>query len=124
MVPSLTEIVPFLGIPSVNSDVEAVTGTVPVPIAGEPEELVPGEAELAGEAEEAVALFEEDDASPEDDCSTLCAATVKAAFTRFNAVWLAMLAMPLNWLVITEPIAEIRASLLASDWSRCCALFQ
>jgi len=37
MVPSLTLNVPFGGIPSVNSEVPAVSGTVPIPVAGAPE---------------------------------------------------------------------------------------
>ena len=39
LVPSLTVIVPFGGMPRVRSEVPRVTGTVPVPVAGEPDEL-------------------------------------------------------------------------------------
>ena len=45
LVPSLTVIVPFGGMPRVRSEVPRVSGTVPVPFAGEPDELEGGATE-------------------------------------------------------------------------------
>ena len=59
--PSLTLIVPPLRIPKVNSEVVVVSGTVPVPMAGDAEV---GDAEEleSEEDEEAAGLLDEDDA--------------------------------------------------------------
>lgn len=115
LVPSLTVIVPFGGIPRVSSGVFNVSGTVPVPVAGtgldefeRPAELEELELEDEGGDADAVGLL------LEDDRSSLCMAAVSWVLTRVNAVWLAMLARPFAWLIIAEPIAEISASLCAS----------
>ena len=98
MVPSLTVTLPPAGIPRVMSEVFAESGTVPVPIAGEPtlEELEVDASELA------VA-----------DCTALCKAAVNWALTRSCAVLVAMLAKPFAWLAMRLPIAEISALLAA-----------
>ena len=96
MVPSLTVIVPFSGIPRVKSDVFAESGTVPVPVAGEP--VV--EALEVGAACEA--------------CTALCNAAVNWALTRSCAILVAMLARPVASLVMTPPIAVISASFNAA----------
>ena len=70
LVPSLTVIVPFLGIPRVKSAVFADSGTVPVPVAGEP----------------ALAALEEDVAELAcEACTALCNAAVSWAWTRVCA---------------------------------------
>lgn len=125
LVPSLTVTEPFAGIPRVNSEVLGVSGTVPVPTAGEPDVL-----EELEEFETAEELEELEDVDPEDDedavealddelpctdCSALCTAAVSWLLTRFKAVWLAMLASPLDRLVSAELITEMSESLCASD---------
>jgi hypothetical protein len=94
LVPALTEIVPFGRIPRLASEVPVVTGTEPMAVAGEPDEL----AEAVEEAE-----FEEDEelVAPLDDVvpdgfNAASTAAVSAELTRFKAVWLAMLASPLD----------------------------
>jgi len=143
LVPSLTVIVLLPGIPRVNKDVLGDNGTVPVPVAGEAETLDEleelGEAEGLEEFDELEELDELDEVELDDDedaverlddevpctdCSALCTAAVSWLLTRSKAVWLAMLANPLDRLVIAEPITEMSASLCASDWSRAVAWFQ
>ncbi len=106
LVPSLTVIVPFLGIPRVRSAVFADSGTVPVPVAGEPvlAALEEDVAELACEA-----------------CTALCNAAVSWASTRACASLVAMLAMPLASLDERPPMAEISALLNAELWVWLCA---
>jgi len=95
LVPSLTVILPFAGIPSTNSEVFAESGSVPVPVAGEPAEL-----ELEEEVPE----------PPVEACSALCNAALNCALTRSSAVLFAMLARPFTSLVMRPPIAVISAS--------------
>jgi len=113
LVPSLTVIVPFWGIPRVNSEVFVASGTVPVPVAGEGlEELE--EPELEADALEALAAAD-DVELPELPEIALCSAAESAVLTRFKAVWLARLARPWASLDMALPISVINASLLASD---------
>ena len=69
------------------------------------------------EDDDPVELVEEDDVEPPDCacCSSLWIAAVSAVLVRVNASWLAILARPLDKLVIAELIVEITASLFASD---------
>jgi hypothetical protein len=110
LVPSLTVIAPSAGIPRVNSEVLAMSGTVPVPVAGEPEE--PEEPEELEELEE-LELEEEDAFESLDDDAVelpalpeiaLCSAAESAVLTRFKAVWLARLARPWASLDTALPI--------------------
>src|SRR5580658_1681471 len=111
LVPSLTVMTPFGGMPSVNSDVPAVSGTVPVPIAG---------VATAGAAG-ADALDPDDDVELEElvgdelpdwvCCNSLWIAAVSAVLVRLSAVWLAMLARPWVRLVMALPMAVISAAL-------------
>jgi hypothetical protein len=80
LVPSLTVIVPFLGIPSVRSEVADESGTVPVPVAGAPAAGVL-EVELLEPACEA--------------WIALCSAATSWAWTRVAASPVAILARPL-----------------------------
>jgi hypothetical protein len=102
-VPSLTVTVPLAMMPSVNSEVLAVSGTVPVPTAGAAtvaSELdVPVEFEGEDEEDEEEALEDEVALSvllesPLRDARALCTAAVSWVFTRLRAVWLARLAKP------------------------------
>jgi len=96
LVPSLTVIVPFARIPSVNSEALAVSGAVPVPTAGEPkvteEREEPEAVEPEDEDEEAVEPPDDDDVPPalleppEPPCKALCTADVSWLLTRFRAV--------------------------------------
>ncbi len=121
LVPSLIVIVPFLTIPSVSSDVPVASGVVPVPVAGaaeeaeEPEPAAP-ELELA-EGDEPLESLEDDEplVPPEVPLSALCTAAESSVLTRFRAVWLAMLAKPVERLVMAAPSVEITWSLFASD---------
>ena len=109
LVPSLTVIVPFLGIPRVTSAVFTDSGTVPVPVAGEP----------------ALAALEEDVAELAcEACTALCNAAVSWAWTRVCASLVAMLAMPLASLDERSPMAEISAVLNAELWAWLCAWLQ
>lgn len=96
LVPSLTVIVPFWGIPSVNSEVLAESGTVPVPVAGAPVvgALDVDPLELACEA-----------------CTALCNAAVSWAWTRVCASLVAMAAKPDASLLTALPNPVISASL-------------
>ncbi len=120
MVPSLTVIALFGGIPSVDSGVVAVSGTVPVPVASAPADVEePDELEELEDAEDddSVELAEEDEVELPDCtcCSSLWIAAVSALLVRVNASWLDILARPLDKEVIAELIAEITASLFAAD---------
>ena len=138
--PSLTVIALFGGIPSVDSGVLAVSGTVPIPVASEPADEDPDEdedddplveepdelEEPVDDEEDPVELVEEDDVELAACvcCNAFWIPAVRAELARVNASWLAMLARPLDKLVIAELIAEITESLFASDWSRDCDWFQ
>lgn len=131
--PSLTVIALLGGIRSVDSGVLKVRGTVPVPVAREPaDDEEPDEFEELDEAEELedvedddpVELAEEFEPADWVCCSALWIAAVSAVLVRANASWLAMLDRPLDKLVVAEPIDEISASVLASDWERDCAWLQ
>src|SRR5580704_5611250 len=111
LVPSLTVMAPFGGMPSVNSDVPVVSGTVPVPIAGVATAGVEGVDGL--ELDDATALDE-----PVDDelpvwvcCNSLWIAAVSAVLVRLSAVWLARLARPWVSLVMALPMELISAAL-------------
>ena len=126
LVPSLTVMLPSAGIPRVKSEVAGVSGTVPVPVAAEPVEAELAELEEVEELDELdVEDVEDGDAVdpldddvvelPETDWSALCTAAVSSVLTRFRAVWLAMLAKPLDKLVSAEPITDMTLSLSVSD---------
>ncbi len=106
LVPSLTVMVPFGGIPRVNSDVLAVRGTVPVPVAGDPE------------AEEgALEPLDDDDVEPAcEACTAPCNAAVSWALTRANAVLFAMPARPCASLATALPMPVMSAVLNAWVW--------
>ncbi len=116
LVPSLTVIVPFAMMPSVNSEVLAVSGTVPVPIAGAARVGavldVPDELELGEEEDDdADEVLDDEVVSPVllepplMEASALCTAAVSWVFTRFRAVWLARLAKPLDSVLEAPNIA-------------------
>jgi hypothetical protein len=117
-VPSPTVNVPFAMIPSVNSEVLAVSGTVPVPTAGAAK--VAAELELEDEEgdddelldDEVLVLLE----PPLMEVSAFCTAAVSWVFTRFKAVWLAKLAKPLDNVVEAPNIALMTESVCAADW--------
>jgi hypothetical protein len=126
LVPSLTVIVPFAMMPSVNSEVLAVSGTVPVPIAGAARVGaaldVPDEFELGEEEEDdADEVLDDEVVSPVllepplMDASALCTAAVSWVFTRFRAVWLARLAKPLDSVLDAPNIALMVESACAVD---------
>lgn len=124
LVPSLTVTVPLAGIPSVNSDVLAVSGTVPVPLAAAGEELefaAPEELAEDEEEEPVEPLDDDDDEAPDSDCSALWTAADSALLTRFKAVWLAMLDRPFDKVVMAAPIDEISASSADDTWLWACA---
>jgi len=138
-VPSLTVIALFGGIPSVDSGVLAVSGTVPIPVASAPADEEPDEEEDDDpdvEVPDELEALVEDDDDPvelgEDDveladwvcCRALWRAAVSAVLARVNASWLYMLARPCDSLVIAELIVVITASLFVSDCSWDCAWFQ
>jgi hypothetical protein len=101
LVPSLTVITPWAGIPRLDSGVLVVSGTVPVPLARELEGLE------AVEELDALEPLDEDDA-----CFDRVAIWL---LTRVRASWLAMLARPVAMLVMAESAAAIAASVLESD---------
>jgi len=127
LVPSLTEIFPPARIPRVNSDVVAVSGAVPVPIAGEGAEE-PAEFELEDDADEPVELLDaaevELPALPVVPWSTFWIAAVSWELTRSSAVWFAMLARPDDSVVIALPMTLMRASLCAWAWLARCERLQ
>lgn len=106
--------VPFGTIPSVSSDVVALNGIVPLPVAGVGTVLGVDALELPDEEGDELdddelvdeELDEVDDVLelPLIEESALCTAAVSWVFTRSSAVWLAMLASPLDSEVSAEPI--------------------
>jgi hypothetical protein len=140
LVPSLTVNVSVATMPSVNSEVPAVSGTVPVPIAGAPVVLVeldvPDEFELEdGEEDDA------DDEPPDDveavllepvvplelpsiDARADCTAADSWLLTRLRAVSLAMLAKPADSVVDAPNIALMVESVCAVDDAELAAWFQ
>jgi hypothetical protein len=146
LVPSLTVNVSVATMPRVSSEVLAVSGAVPVPIAGAPVVLVeldvPDELELEDP--------EEDDESPDDDevvpleslelvellesvelpelpsidARADCTAAVSWLLTRLRAVSLAMLAKPLDSLVDAPNIVLMVESVCAIDDAELAAWFQ
>jgi hypothetical protein len=127
LVPSLTVIVPLAMMPSADSGVLAVSGAVPVPIAGAA--AVAEELALPDVPEE-----EDDDVLDDDelvlvvplevpsiDASALWTAAVSCVLTRFSAVWLARLAKPLESVVdapnielMSESVCDTEDELLAA----------
>jgi hypothetical protein len=98
-VPSPTVIVPFAMTPSVNSEVLAVSGAVPVPTAGAATVAAGLDAEDEEEDDEDELLDDEVLVllePPLRDARALCTAAVSWVFTRFKAAWLARLAKPLD----------------------------
>jgi hypothetical protein len=129
-VPSATVNVPFAMIPSVNNEVLAVSGTVPVPTAGAA--TVAAELDVADEAEEdddGDELLDDDEVPvllepPLMDARVFCTAAVSWVFTRFRAVWFARLAKPLDSVLEAPNIALMTESVCAADWLAEAALFQ
>jgi hypothetical protein len=139
-VPSLTVKVSVATTPSVSSDVPAVSGAVPVPIAGAPVVLVepdvPEEFELEDEEED-----DADDEPLDDDEAVLlapvvplelpwidaradCTAAVSWLLTRLRAASLAMLAKPADSVVDAPNIALMVESVCATDDAELAAWFQ
>lgn len=121
MAPVPTVIVPPGRIPSVASEVLVVSGTVPVPVAGEPEPV----AVPAGEAVEPELDVELDDVPldpagdeelPDEDCNTCWTIAEIWLLTRLRAVWLAMLDRPLDRLVSAEAMTLISAASAEEAW--------
>lgn len=129
--PSLTVNVSVATTPRVSSEVPAVSGAVPVPIAGAPVVLVeldvPDEFELDDGAED-----DEDDESLDDDEAVLlepavplelpsidaradCTAADSWLLTRLRAVSLAMLAKPADSVVDVPNIALMVESVAIDD---------
>lgn len=124
VVPAVTVIVPPERIPRLDSGVLVVTGTVPVPVAGVGEVLdVPEEEE---EAEELAVepLDDEELELLEEDCSACCTSAEIWLLTRFNAVWLAMLARPFTSLVSAVPMVLISDASALDAWLCACAWLQ
>ncbi len=110
-------------IPSVDSGVVVVSGTVPVPVAGVGDEAalddVPEDDVVEPVADELVVVE-----LPEVPCSTACMADVNCDFVRVNASPLAMLARPFPRLVSAEAMTLISEA--SADWAAdsFCALLQ
>jgi hypothetical protein len=126
LVPSLTVIVPFAMIPSVNNEVLAVSGTVPVPTAGVARVAVAGELDVPEELELVDEEEEDEDEVLDDelpvllepplmDARALCTAAVSWVFTRFKAAWLARLAKPLDKVLDAPNIESISELVCAVD---------
>jgi hypothetical protein len=110
-VPSLTVKLPLVKKPRPNSDVPFVSGTVPVPVAGA---LTTGAAAALDEdeADEVVELVDDDAVELADvGFSAPCTAAVSAVLTRVRAVWLAMLAKPVDSVVVAPNIWSMTAEL-------------
>ena len=115
----MTVIAPLARIPRVYRDVLAVSGTVPVPIAGAP--VVEDELELPDE----LALLDDEDVlellvdelvlldPPLMESSALCTADVSCELTRLSAVWLAILASPADR-VVEAPNIELMTALVCA----------
>ncbi len=107
-----------------DSEVPVVSGTVPVPVAGEgPAELAELEEpeELEFDDDDPVELFDDDDVELLP-CNAACTAAVSSELTRFKAMPLAMLASPFASSVIAVPITLISESSAdeAADWACAC----
>jgi hypothetical protein len=143
LVPSLTVNVSVATTPSVNSEVPAVSGAVPVPVAGAPAVLV----ELDGLDEFELDDGEEDDDDDEDDeafdddesvlldplaplefpsidARADCTAADSWLLTRLRAVSLAMLAKPADSVVDAPNNALMVESVCATDDAELAAWFQ
>jgi hypothetical protein len=110
--PALTVIVPPGRMPRLDSEVLAVSGAVPVPVAGAPvveeldEELEDDPVELVGDDDEPLSIS--------------CIAATSCELTRLSASPLAMLALPLDSVVIASPMALISDVLaLAAELCDC-----
>jgi len=115
--PALTVMEPPAGIPRMDSGVLMLSKAVPVPVAGDAEE--PDELE---EDDEEVVEFDDDEFVSPD--KMLCIAADSWEFTRFKAVWLAILARPLPRLVCAVAIALITEVVAAVSLSLDCASLQ
>lgn len=130
LVPSLTVNVPLAMIPSVASEVLAVSGAVPVPTAGAAavalELDVPEELELGDDEEEDGDVLEDDELldepaplvpldPPSMDARALCTAAVSWLLTRLRALSLAMLDKPLDNVVDAPNIKLMTALFWAID---------
>jgi len=130
-VPSPTVIVPLAMIPSVNNEVFAVSGTVPVPTAGAAtvaEELVVP-LEVEDEEDEGDVLDDEDVSPvllepPLMELSALCTAAESWVFTRLRAAWLARLAKPLDSVVDAPNMELMTESVCAVEDASLDAWFQ
>jgi hypothetical protein len=105
-----------------------VSGTVPVPLAGA---ATTGAAALGAvelfedEAGEAVELADDDAVELKDvGFSAPCTAAVSAVLTRVRAVWLAMLAKPVDSVVVAPNIWSMTAELSDCAWVVCWDLAQ
>jgi len=130
-VPSPTVIVPLAMIPSVNNEVFAVSGTVPVPTAGAAtvaEELVVP-LEVEDEEDEGDVLDDEDVSPvllepPLMELSALCTAAESWVFTRLRTAWLARLAKPLDSVVDAPNMELMTESVCAVEDASLDAWFQ
>ena len=118
-------IVPPGRIPSIDSEVLAVSGTVPVPVAGAPD-VLPEEPLDPEEPADDDAVDEDDDEVSDvpPEFSTFSIAAYNSVLVRFRAVWLAMLAKPLPKLVSAELMALITESVAEVVLSSACACCQ
>jgi len=138
LVPSVTVTVPLAMMPSVASEVLAVSGAVPVPTAGaaavaleldvveelelgddEEEDDVPEDDELLDELVPLVPLD-----PPPMDARALCTAAVSWVLMRLRAVWLAMLDKPLDNVLDAPNIKLMTALFCAVDAALLAAWFQ
>jgi len=118
-------------IPSVNNEVFAVSGTVPVPTAGAAtvaEELVVP-LEVEDEEDEGDVLDDEDVSPvllepPLMELSALCTAAESWVFTRLRAAWLARLAKPLDSVVDAPNMELMTESVCAVEDASLDAWFQ
>jgi len=106
----VTLIVPPERIPRFASGVLVVSGTVPVPTAGEPVRLAElDEPEVEEPVDDPLEELDDDDDDelPDSLCSAACTAAVSSELTRLSAMPLAMLALPLAWSTMAAPITLI-----------------
>jgi energy-converting hydrogenase Eha subunit A len=108
-VPSLTVKLPRVKNPRPSRDVPDVSGTLPVPVAGAAK--VTAGLEAADADDEAVAVLDVLDVLLAEGLSALCTAFVSAVLTRSSAVWLAMLASPVDSVVVAPNIWSMTAEL-------------
>jgi hypothetical protein len=97
-------IVPPGRIPSVESEVDVVTGVVPVPVAG-------AAGVLERELEDVADALDDDEPALPDGFNTCSTRDVISLLTRFKAVELAMPAKPFAKFVSAWPMTLMRASL-------------